>query len=95
MREKEDTSKPGGRYGHGTDRDATAAATPDRFGQLDALVTTVGGAERVAVAEMTLREWTDMLTFNLTSQFLTARAALPVMRRQQRGSIVAVASNLA
>ncbi len=75
--------------------EAMVAAAVERFGQLDALVTTVGGAERVAVADMTLREWTDMLTFNLTSQFLTARAVLPTMRRQQRGSIVAVASNLA
>ncbi|HEY7060199.1 MAG TPA: SDR family NAD(P)-dependent oxidoreductase [Chloroflexota bacterium] len=74
---------------------AMVAATVDRFGQIDALVTTVGGAEQVTVAEMTLRQWTDMLAFNLTSQFLTARAVLPVMRQQQRGSIVAVASNLA
>src|SRR5262249_10312458 len=74
---------------------AMVAATAERFGQIDALVTTVGGAEQVAVADMTLRQWTDMLTFNLTSQFLTARAVLPVMRRQQSGSIVAVASNLA
>jgi len=70
-------------------------ATLARFGRLDALVTTVGAAEKVAVADMTLVEWNDLLTLNLTSQFLTARAVLPVMRRQRSGSIVAVTSNLA
>jgi 3-oxoacyl-[acyl-carrier protein] reductase len=74
---------------------ATVNETLAQFGRIDGLVTTVGGSRPLLVAEMSLAEWTRMLTVNLTSQFLTARAVLPAMQRQKSGSIVALASGQA
>jgi 3-oxoacyl-[acyl-carrier protein] reductase len=74
---------------------ATVDATLARFGRVDGLVTTVGGSRPLLVSEMSLAEWTRMLTVNLTSQFLTARAVLPAMQRQRSGSIVALSSGQA
>src|SRR5262249_53544691 len=80
---------------HETQVAAMVDAVLRRFGRIDAIVTTVGGAEKGLVADMSLAEWNDLLALNLTSQFLPARAVLPAMRRQRGGSIVAITSNLA
>ncbi|HEY7060175.1 MAG TPA: SDR family NAD(P)-dependent oxidoreductase [Chloroflexota bacterium] len=74
---------------------ATVDETFARFGRIDGLVTTVGGSRPLLVSDMSLAEWNKMLTVNLTSQFLTARAVLPTMQRQRGGSIVALSSGQA
>jgi NAD(P)-dependent dehydrogenase (short-subunit alcohol dehydrogenase family) len=62
-------------------------------GSPDALVCLVGGfAGGKPVAETELATWQRMLTMNVTSVFLCARAVAPLMAAQQRGKIVAVAS---
>jgi NAD(P)-dependent dehydrogenase (short-subunit alcohol dehydrogenase family) len=62
-------------------------------GAPDALVCLVGGfAGGQPVSETDLATWQRMLTLNVTSVFLCARAVAPLMAAQGRGKIVAVAS---
>jgi glucose 1-dehydrogenase len=76
--------------------DETIAA----FGRLDALVANAGIQKDVAIAEMTLKDWTSVIDVNLTGQFLCAREAVRRFRQQSResaparsaGSIIAMSS---
>lgn len=64
----------------------------ERFGQLDILVNNVGQSEPGTPATMEPDVWQQQLDLNLTSAFLTTRAALPVMERQGGGAVVNVSS---
>jgi NAD(P)-dependent dehydrogenase (short-subunit alcohol dehydrogenase family) len=62
-------------------------------GAPDVLVCLAGGfAGGKPVAETELATWERMLTLNLTSVFLCARAVAPLMAAQGRGKIIAVAA---
>ena len=64
-----------------------------RFGRIDILVHTMGGfAGGKTVAETDDATLDAMLDLNYRSAFFVARAALPHMRRQGGGRILAVAS---
>jgi NAD(P)-dependent dehydrogenase (short-subunit alcohol dehydrogenase family) len=70
----------------------------ERFGNIYALVHVAGGAgpKRARdIEEFQLNEWTHVIDLNLTSAFLAARAAVPLMRRQRRGRIVLFSSIIA
>jgi len=60
----------------------------ERFGRLDILVNNVGDFRWKPVVDMTAAEWTEIIASNLASVFLTSKAVLPAMRRQQWGRIV-------
>ncbi len=70
---------------------ADITATEQR---LDALVCNAGFSIRKPVEQLTLVEWSSVLATNLTSIFLLARAAAPLLRAA-RGSIVTIASTRA
>jgi 3-oxoacyl-[acyl-carrier protein] reductase len=81
------------------DRDAKEMArrTLDRFGRIDILVAAAGilrgrKGRLKTLYEMSVEEWDEVLDTNLKGVFLTNRAVLPVMLRQQRGQIVNVSS---
>jgi meso-butanediol dehydrogenase / (S,S)-butanediol dehydrogenase / diacetyl reductase len=61
------------------------------FGQLDGLVLNAGVISPGGVADLSIEDWLEMLSINLTGAFLVAKAALPHLLAQ-RGSIVSVAS---
>ena len=64
-----------------------------RFGRIDAVVANAGGLlQRVKAHEMTLDFWKQAMDLNLTSVFLTCRAALQHMLPRQQGNIVVMAS---
>lgn len=64
----------------------------DAYGRIDVLVNVVGGSRPgKTVTDLSLDEWNQWLALNLTSVFLTCRAALPHLVRQS-GAIVNVAS---
>lgn len=70
----------------------------ERFGGLYALVHVAGGAgpKRARdIEEFELRDWSHVIDLNLTSAFLAARAAVPLMRKQRRGRIVVFSSVIA
>ena len=68
-----------------------------RFGRIDILVNAVGGSTIIAkpgatTEELTLAEWQALLHFNLTGTFLFTHAVIPIMKRQNSGKIVNLAS---
>ena len=62
--------------------------------RLDALVCNAGFMIRKPVADLTLAEWTSVLTTNLTSTFLLVRAAEGLLRAA-KGAVVTIASSRA
>jgi len=75
-----------------TQVDALVKDCLDQFGRLDILVNNVGRSEPGDPATMDEAVWRQQLDLNLTSAFLTCKAALPVMADQGGGAIVNIAS---
>lgn len=82
-----------------TDEHAVAdfvAGLLSRHGQLDAVVNTIGGyAGGIKLWELETKVFDTMLSLNLRSGFILARAVLPVMLKQRHGSLVNVAAKAA
>ena len=78
------------------DMHAMAAAALERFGQIDALVTSAailraaGGMQ--TLAETSFDDWSRIIGVNLTGTFLANRAVLPAMLEAKRGDIVNISS---
>jgi NAD(P)-dependent dehydrogenase (short-subunit alcohol dehydrogenase family) len=64
----------------------------EEYGRLDVLVNSVGGGKHVPAMEMSLADWNEVLTRNLTSTFLCCREAGRRMAAQGGGSIVNISS---
>jgi NAD(P)-dependent dehydrogenase (short-subunit alcohol dehydrogenase family) len=65
------------------------------FGRLDILVNNAGVntlAHRVTIDEFPREEWDRLLAVDLTGLFVTSKAAVRVMRNQQAGRIINIAS---
>jgi NAD(P)-dependent dehydrogenase (short-subunit alcohol dehydrogenase family) len=63
------------------------------FGKLDGAFNNAGiVGDMASAADMTLGCWNEVITVNLTSAFLAAKAQIPVMKRQGSGSIVFTSS---
>ena len=80
------------------DADAVSRAveeTLQRFGRLDIVVNNAAIDHTLAVSEMTVEQWDQVIAVNLRAPFLLARAALPAMQRQRYGHIFNVASTAA
>jgi len=77
------------------DTESVAAAVRtavETFGALDTLVTSAGIQAYGTVADTDEKTWDDVFAVNVKGVFLAARAALPQLRRSQRGAIVVVSS---
>jgi gluconate 5-dehydrogenase len=74
-----------------TDEGAVAAAV-ERLGPVDILVNNVGMTLRKPLLDWSLEEWNRVLSVNLTSAFLVARAVAPGMIERGGGKIVNVCS---
>lgn len=72
--------------------EALIRKTVDRFGRLDVLVNNAGMNIRKPVQDLTLAEWRRVLDTNLTSAFLSCRAAYPIMKRGGGGKIINIGS---
>ena len=65
----------------------------DELGQLDVVCANAGTAGPTAlIEEQSIEEFADCLDVNIKGAFYTARAALPIMKRQGRGSIIFTSS---
>jgi short-subunit dehydrogenase len=65
------------------------------FGRIDTWVNNSSVSQYATVEEMTVEEIDRVIRINLMGQIHGAKAALPVMKRQGRGTIINVASVLA
>ena len=78
------------------DMEAMAQATLDRFGQIDALVTTAailrGEGGMRTLAQTSYAEWRRIIDVNLTGTFLANRAVLPAMQAARQGDIINLSS---
>lgn len=71
---------------------ALFAEVAARHGRLDILVNNAGSTVRKAPQDFTLDEWKSVMDVNLTSAFLCARAAYPLMRKAGRGKVINIGS---
>ena len=68
----------------------------ERFGKIDILVNNAAffaGLSRQPFEEISVEEWDKVLGVNLKGVFLCCRAATPIMRRQNCGKIINIASD--
>jgi NAD(P)-dependent dehydrogenase (short-subunit alcohol dehydrogenase family) len=80
--------------------DVTSAAQMQRLidivisdcGSLDILFNVAGGAQPLPTHSMSVEDYHQVVALNLHSVFYGIRAALPVMLRQQRGTILSTTS---
>lgn len=63
-----------------------------QFGRVDVLVNNAGIADSTPAEDTPLALWRKVIDTNLTSAFLCARAAIPIMKRQGHGRIINVGS---
>jgi 3-oxoacyl-[acyl-carrier protein] reductase len=67
--------------------------TLESFDGLDIVVNCAGVPQAFTpVEELSLEQWNRILDVNLKSIFLTSKYAVPVMKKEQRGSIINIAS---
>ena len=64
----------------------------DTFGRLDVLVNNAGIQHVAPLEQFPVEKWDAILAINLSSAFHTTRAALPLMRKNNFGRIINIAS---
>jgi len=70
----------------------TISKVVESSGRLDILVNNAGINIRKPIEEMEVGEWDTMMRVNVRSVFLGIKHALPVMRKQKKGSIINMSS---
>lgn len=60
--------------------------------RIDVLINNAGINIRKSIEEMELDEWEQVMRVNVTSVFLGIKQVLPIMRKQQKGSIITISS---
>ncbi|MBS1811884.1 MAG: SDR family NAD(P)-dependent oxidoreductase [Acidobacteria bacterium] len=74
------------------DVEKAISSTLEQFGQIDILINSAGLSLNGEVDGYSLEDWRTVLDTNLTGTFLTCRAVLPTMKRQQSGQIINISS---
>lgn len=70
----------------------TISKVVESSGRLDILINNAGINIRKPIEEMEVEEWDTMMRVNVRSVFLGIKHALPVMRKQKKGSIINMSS---
>jgi NAD(P)-dependent dehydrogenase (short-subunit alcohol dehydrogenase family) len=67
-------------------------AALDRWGRIDALITSAGIYSGSPLPEVSLEQWQRLIDINLTGVFLCNQAVAPAMMEQRSGSIINISS---
>ncbi len=78
--------------GNPADVDGMAAAALELHGGIDILCANAGIFPAMRLAEMTIAQWNEVLTVNLTGAFLSVKACLPALARSGRGRVILTSS---
>jgi len=65
------------------------------FGSIDILINNAGITKDRTLLKMTMEEWDDVISVNLTGVFNCTQAVAPIMKEQNYGRIVSASSNVA
>src|SRR6185295_5432796 len=65
------------------------------FGSIDILINNAGITKDRTLLKMSMEEWNDVLSINLSGVFNCTQAVAPIMKEQQYGRIVSASSNVA
>jgi 3-oxoacyl-[acyl-carrier protein] reductase len=63
-----------------------------RFGGVDALINNAGAGTFRSVAELTPREWDQMISLNLSGVYYCCHSALPIFRERGGGDVINISS---
>src|SRR4051812_3295408 len=78
--------------GQVSEASALVEAAVESFGRVDVVVANAGIWEGAPVEELSEELWDRVIDANLKGTWAVCKACVPVMKRQQRGSIVIVSS---
>jgi 3-oxoacyl-[acyl-carrier protein] reductase len=81
-----------------TDKEQVIQATADavkKFGRIDILINNAGITKDRTLLKMSMEEWNDVISVNLTGVFNCTQAIAPIMKEQNYGRIVSASSNVA
>jgi len=70
------------------------ATVTERFGRIDALINNAGINIRGPIGELSLEQFREVQQVNVEGTWIASRAVLPIMKQQQRGRIINLASTL-
>ena len=62
------------------------------FGMLDILVNNAGISQAKDIFEMNLSDWEHVMNVNLTSAFICSKYAIQIMKEQNYGRVISIAS---
>lgn len=74
------------------DVNALVRAAEQEFSHIDVLVNNAGIAQQKLFTDLTLQDWDDIFSVDVTGVFLCCRAVLPGMIRRQSGAIINISS---
>ena len=67
--------------------------TEQQFGTINILVNNAAvNLPDIAITEVTLEQWNQIISVNLTGSFLSCQKVLPIMYRNQTGSVINISS---
>jgi NADP-dependent 3-hydroxy acid dehydrogenase YdfG len=71
------------------------AKLTDRFGKVEVLINNAGYGNSKPFDTFTEKEWDDLYATNVKGTFLFSKAVTPLMKQQQSGHIIIIASDVA
>ena len=71
------------------------AEAHEHFGRIDILINNAGITRDRTLLKMTMQEWEDVISVNLTGVVICTQAIAPIMKEQNYGRIVSASSNVA